>query len=190
MDQPPITTPSIVMHNIDANDEVMIDPKDKEQHWKVLDRIRRKMEEDKHLKSVFNCLNNYNRKNKKNLITFMMIIEYMRTDEDGNRLALVDRYRYTLFSSLTPKYTDRLDGGKISEIPVHIQLMIGRITGYETNQKMDHLMFDISGASLPSNNMYKKMEQSGLFNTDICYTGIIGNEGKYEEIPKKFSMLR
>jgi len=180
----------IILHSPTINDEVLVKSEDKEMHWKVLDRIKRKIDDDSHLKVIFNCLSLYNFKNKKNPSTFILIVEYIREDEEGNALSLADRYRFTLFMANKPKYTTNLDGGKISDVPVHVQLMFGRITGYETNEKMDHIMFDISGASKPGNNVYKKVEKGGLFTPNICYTGIVGDDGKYEEIPKKFIMLK
>ena len=178
------------LHKIESNDEVLVKQGEKEKHWNILDRIKRKFDDDVYLKKLFSCLNHYNSKNKNNLITFMMIIEYIREDESGSSLALADRYRFTLFTAGIPKYTDRLDGGKTSDVPLHIQLMIGRITGCESNDKLDHIMFDIKGLSIPGTNMYKKLEKSGLFTGNICCTGIIGSEGKYEPIPKRFLMLR
>lgn len=181
---------NIKIHDHEINNKVLVNVEDKEKHWNVLDRIKRKFEEDAHLRKIFYCINHYNNKHKKTPLTFVMIIQYLREDEVGNKLALVDRYKYTLFTTSTPRYTTRLDGGKTSDIPIHIQLLIGRITGYEVNDKLDHIISDIGDMPLPSNNMYKKIENSGLFNKDICYTGIIGSEGNYQPIPEKFTGLR
>lgn len=188
MDQPP--QEKIELHKLTSNDEVLVNDSDKEMHWNVLDRIKRKFEEDLHLRKIFSCLNHYNFKNKKNPITFILIIEYMRKDDDGNRLALADRYKFTLFSSSRPKYTTNLDGGKTSEKPIHIQLLVGRITGYETNDKLEHIMSDLSAMPIPGTKMYKKVESSGLFAGNVCYTGLIGGETTYKPIPDNFLKLR
>lgn len=153
----------------------------------IIERIRDKVREDTTINKFYCCINHYNKKEKKknkNLISTVLILEYVKKDKDGNRITPSKRFKYTLFCTKEPIF-DRNNE--------HLQLMIAYITGLETLEDMNKLMpshVDISNRSIPSNNFYKNVQESGLFEGKKCYTGFLHEDPKIEDIPYRFQPLR